>query len=166
MAPHLAPTGVRTAATSRALPVIGSGPLRLWRGRPWRPVCTRAIAGAAWWQVAVDRAGHGDGRGRVGVPPGPGRQGGERGVVVLVAAGPGGDVDGAGEQVALVVVAPPVGQHQVLHRVDVAADPRDEMVGFRGAAERPAAVEAPAALQGRDTVPQRRGGRIRSDPNR
>ena len=39
------------------------------------------------------------------------RQGGERGVVVLVAMGPGGDVDGAGEQVALVVVAPPVGQH-------------------------------------------------------
>ncbi len=67
----------------------------------------------------------------------------------------------AGEQVALVVVAPQAGQDQVLHGVDAAADPRDEMIGFRGAAERPVAVEAAAVLQRRDAVSQRAG---RQDP--
>jgi hypothetical protein len=71
-----------------------------------------------------------------------------------------------GEQVALVVIAPPVGQDQVLHRVDAAADPRDEVIGLRGAAERLAAVEAAAILQSDDAVAQRTGGRTRSDPNR
>ena len=52
------------------------------------------------------------------------------------------------EQVALVVVAPPVGQHQILDGVDAAANPRDEVISFGRDAEAPAAVEAFAVLQG------------------
>ena len=73
---------------------------------------------------------------------------------------------GRGEQVALVVVAPPVGQYQVLDGVDAAADPRDEVIGLWRGAESPAAVEALAVLQGGDAVAQCLGGMTRSEPNR
>lgn len=52
----------------------------------------------ARWQVAVDGAGHDCGGGRVGVPPGGGGQVGELGVVVLIAAAPGGDARGSGRR--------------------------------------------------------------------
>ena len=81
-------------------------------------------------QVAVDRPGNGHGCRGIGVPPAGRGQAGQRRAVALVAAGPGGHMRGPVEQVALVVVAPLVGQHQVLDGVDAAADPRDEMIGL------------------------------------
>jgi hypothetical protein len=50
------------------------------------------------------------------------------------------------EQVALVVIAPPVGQHQVLNGVDAAANPRDEAISLGGDAEVPAGQCWEAAL--------------------
>lgn len=67
------------------------------------------------------------------------------------------------EQVALVVVAPPVGQDEVFNGVDAAADPRYEVISIGGDAEVPAAVTALAALQDGDAVSQRFG---RNDPVR
>jgi hypothetical protein len=75
-------------------------------------------------------------------------------------------VRGRGEQVAFVVVAPSVGQHQVLDCVDAAADPRDEVIGLCCGAEGLGAVKAAAVLQGGDALAQRLGGIIRSNPNR
>lgn len=111
--------------------------------------------------MAIDGPGSGHGRRGVGVPPVGCGQAGEYRAVALVAAGPGGHVRGRREQVALVVVAPPVSQHRVLDSVDAAADPRDEVTGLRPAAEGHAAAEAP--LSCRAAMPSRNsfGGIIR-----
>lgn len=77
--------------------------------------------------------------------------------MVLVAAGPCGHVRKAWEHIAFVVVASAIGQDEVLHGVDAAAYPGDEVIGLRGGAEGLAALEAPAVLQGRDAVSQDRG---------
>jgi hypothetical protein len=74
--------------------------------------------------------------------------------VVVVAACPGGHERRAREQVTLVVVARPVGQDEVLHGIDAAADTGNEVVCLRPDAKRSPAVEAAARLQCRDAFPQ------------
>ena len=55
--------------------------------------------------------------------------------VAFIAASPGGHVGRSREQVALVVVAARVGQHEFLNSIDAAADTWNEVVRFRPDAE-------------------------------
>jgi hypothetical protein len=71
----------------------------------------------------------------------------EPAAVTVVAACPGGHERGAREQVTLVVVACPVGQDEVLHGIDAAADAGNEVVCFRLGTKRSLAVEAAGRLQ-------------------
>ncbi|HEV8275820.1 MAG TPA: hypothetical protein VGQ26_09005 [Streptosporangiaceae bacterium] len=103
--------------------------------------------------MAVDRAGHGRSCLGVGVPPAGLGELGEPAAVVVVAACPGGHERRAREQVTLVVVARPVGQDEVLHGIDAAADTGNEVVCLRPDAKRSPAVEAAARLQCRDAFP-------------
>ena len=74
-----------------------------------------------------------------------------------VAASPGVDQRRCWQQIPFVVVARTVGQHEVLHRVDAAADPRDEVVGLRCPVEWCTAVKAAPGLQAGQALAQRLG---------
>jgi hypothetical protein len=74
--------------------------------------------------------------------------------VVFVAACPGTREGRAGQQVALVVVAGPIGQDKVLDGIDAAAGTGNEVICLRPGAERSLAVEAAVRLQRCDAVPQ------------
>lgn len=72
--------------------------------------------------VAIDRAGDRQGACGVGVPAADGGETGQGALVFTVAASPRVDQRRCWQQIAFVVIARTVGQHEVLHGVDATAD--------------------------------------------
>jgi len=113
--------------------------------------------------VSIDRPCDSEGGIRIAMPSDTGRQDQEVRGSRDVSGGPSCDVRRRGEDVSLVVVAPPVRQDHVFDHVDAASNHRDEVVELRCLGRVTFTVETPAGLPIGHCVPKGLG---RDQPRR